>query len=510
MKKFIYGCLLLSFLFTLLYVTPCYAFSKSDVQNLAYNFVTNNDNITNKDLFYETIDNFDISNVNNLDFSEFFDNNDYSLFSFQKVENSRQLYFYIIPNNVEFPIEASSFPGRNFYISNMGSFTINYTTANGCRWTGTIRNQVNTHERTTVIEYIMYIDEQNVYKTNDGNPILLTAPYNTPSWFVNTGPYTEDQQEFTFYINELVTTPYVDILTDNGIGGIYTFENVPVLYSSNNFGYLVDTLENHVLESDALGFYYLSGSGDMWTYKNIYERTLGVNELYSNDYITVNYDSNDYPHISLKNSVIFKNVLYVYNIYDSNQQQVNGIFYLGDSSTVISGGLIDTSNFGDSYFNQFNGLDNIINNNDNTQAIIDNQNNNTSAIISNINDDSNIDNIISGDLSGDYEDFGAKFGYTPYEDPYLSFIWGFYNNCATAMFRTGNFYIHFPLRNGTEYYIYANDIYLTNGTLKTFISTFLTFLIYFEICNMISHWITELETVNTDILKDTDVEMRFM
>lgn len=284
----------------------------------------------------------------------------------------------------------------------------------------------------------------NVYNLNNPNDLEYLGNWTSPEYFF-------------INLNTNSNTQYVNINTDTG----NTLTQVPIIYT-NNFGTLEDNKYIYYL-NDVLGFWFYNGSS--WTYKQIYNRSKEMVLLTNNKYMTFSY-FNDYEEVnlSLTDLVTYTNVVYYYNVTNAQFESANAYFIIGDSFTSISNNTIDTSSLPSDYNQQWKDLDTIINDNENTQQIIDN-----------INDGQQVDSILDEFLIVSGDDFAESLGYSPHANSYADFIYQLIDDICDTLYDSGDVYFDYQLHGGPVYRIYSSNIYLPNGVLKTFISSALVF-----------------------------------
>lgn len=285
---------------------------------------------------------------------------------------------------------------------------------------------------------------------------------------------------FNIILNTDNNTKYFNITTDTGNDIL----NIPVL-NSFNFGTLNDNTYIYYIH-DLLGFWYWTGSN--WTYKTIYNRNKDMVILKNNNYMSFNY-FNDYEQANLyiNDIVQYKNVIYHYQITNAQFDSIDSYFLVGNNNTIISNNSIDTNNFGNDYLNQFNGLDNIINNNDNTTEIIDS--------ITNID---NIDNTIDSYLSGDINSWSNDLGYSPLENPFSAFLFELVENVYTSLTVRQDVSLDFNHHNTTNWVINSRDFITPNSPVKNLITWCLVFLWIYGNYKYYHYLITIIQTAKID------------
>lgn len=305
------------------------------------------------------------------------------------------------------------------------------------------------------------------------NSYTNSNSYNTTSYTDTTitlGTGAQYRTRYLLYTNDFlgVTGPYqnVDIL-DLGASGLIlntnsNSQNLSIIdttnyevnfttISDNMFGYFYN-LDNSNVDVDDLGFWYYNGSE--WVYKELFTRYHDntYNHLNNNSYLTFNYNNSiNADEIYINDFYKYYNVIYNYRIYNSNDFSNEHLYFLyTNSNTIISNNTIDLSTFTDSYYNQFEDLDLIINQNENTSKIINS--------IENSEDSFSGDEPTFNDLPGiEIEDISEDF-----------FTW-LLTSFLNVLNNNDNTYIDIPIYN-ENYRIYSDTFILTIEPLRTFIN----------------------------------------
>lgn len=207
----------------------------------------------------------------------------------------------------------------------------------------------------------IYYTGNKIYSSYNNNTIIRNGGDYSPSTLFDKNVYLGKYFEINLNTNN--NTEYFNIVTDTG----NDIEDIAVL-NSYNFGTLEDNTYIYYIH-DLLGFWYWTGNS--WTYKTIYNRNKDMVLLKNNEYMNYSYFNNyESANLIINSLYQYKNVIYHYQITNSEFNSVDAYFLIGDDTTLITNNTIDTTNFNNNYLSQFEGLDNIINNNDNTQNII--------------------------------------------------------------------------------------------------------------------------------------------
>lgn len=342
---------------------------------------------------------------------------------------------------------------RNFPMinggSNVSSINYNITYSN---------NSLNISQLSNNSSAGSYNHNANIYYT--GNKIY--SGYNNNTIIRNGGDYSPSTlfdknvylgKYFEINLNTNNNTEYFNIVTDTG----NDIEDIPVL-NSYNFGTLEDNTYIYYIH-DLLGFWYWTGNS--WTYKTIYNRNKDMVLLKNNEYMNYSYFNNyESANLMINNLYQYKNVIYHYQITNSEFNSVDAYFLIGDDTTLITNNTIDTTNFNNDYLSQFEGLDNIINNNDNTQNIIN-------AIESG--DKLVIDALTSTTLESGEEPTIENLPEIEIEDISEDFFTWLLSEFLIVLNNDNNTYLEIPIYNNS-YRIYSNEFILNIEPLRTFIN----------------------------------------
>lgn len=285
----------------------------------------------------------------------------------------------------------------------------------------------------------------------DGTVVYSAGTYK-PNSDIFSGRYTNDKFEFS---------PISSYFTTASIDGLSTPNNVYVY--DGRFGILtLGYLEK---------FSHLSS-----IYKVIYcySKSSGWYELNSSavDNFTGYYVQDDVLTYTVDLSNLRGDMLLLFsfqpNSFDFNNQDF--WLYIKSPYTYISNGIIfPNKTFSGDYYNNYN-------DDNNTDKITDNNTNDTENITDTLTDDSQVDNILGSNLSGD--NLLNNIGYNPIQNPFSTIILNTMTNFTDALLGSGSQTLSFTIFNNTIS-ISSDDFVLPNGELRNFISLICNgFLVY--------------------------------
>lgn len=283
--------------------------------------------------------------------------------------------------------------------------------------------------------------DMNIYTNSQGNTIKWGIGYENPSNVLN-GEFVDDY--FTFLLS-----PSIPTITING-------DSVPYFNfdgnQANDFYLGVLGLAQNYYDSELFEYRYYQGK---WKLNKI-TKIQNIGE-----------EDQNLISVTLNGKYFASNTLYSLQMNpdpDSDFAPYSQPFFIKDRHTSITNGALDLDNtFSGDYYNNYN-------NDTNTNDIINS--------ITDGNPDSELAPIETM-LSGDAQDVANNFGFWSAIGPNL-FPSNIYNRIYDRMkmvtdvlYDSGDVYFDFSMHGETPTRIHSSDIYLPNGVLKTFISTFL-------------------------------------
>lgn len=198
--------------------------------------------------------------------------------------------------------------------------------------------------------------------------------------------------------------------------------------------------------------------------------------------------------ISISSSRIQFNTKYYlnYDLYvDGNNSPVysNGINFMWlPFNAIINDISGDSSDYSGDYNTGY-----IINVGSGDYDLQDNTNN----IIDSIVDDSEVDNIVNEYLSGDINDISSKFGFTPLDNPFTTFLLHILESTYNAL-TIREPVILYANYNGMEFVLNSDDFITPESNIKTFVKSLMIFIYIYGNYKYFHYLITLVETARID------------
>lgn len=285
--------------------------------------------------------------------------------------------------------------------------------------------------------YFFYTDT-NIYTNYYNGNLKYSAGYMTPTEIFN-GPFVDDY--FTFLLSSSIPT-----ITING-------DSVPYIEHNTNQAstYVLGELglAENFYNAELFTYRWQQGS---WKLQNI--RTLE----------NIGPTTDNLIDVTIRGDWINPNTLYSLQMNpdpDSDFVPYSQPFFVKNRFTSITNGALDLDNtFSGDYYNNYN-------NDSNTQDIINNTN-----------DNDNVDNIINDQLSGDVNDFAAKVGYNPIQNPFIHVIEFLLNGICNTVLGSGDVTLDFSFA-GYTWVLDSSDLATPTNALTTFMSVLLSALYVF-------------------------------
>lgn len=301
------------------------------------------------------------------------------------------------------------------------------------------------YQNMNIAYYGFYIGDKKIYTNNNLNVV------STKNW-VYSNNYSDDKFEFS---------PTSNYFSTASIDGLSTPNNVYVY--NGRLGILT------------LG-YLEKFSNLSHIYKVVYRYSKSTGWYELNASVTDNFDNYNIQDDILTYTVDLSNLrtdtLLLFSFQPNSLDFNNQDFwlYLKSPYTYISNGIIYPSQtFSGDYYNNYN-------DDSNTDKITDNNTNDTENITDTLTDDSQVDNILGSNLSGD--NLLNNIGYNPIQNPFSTIILNTMTNFTDALLGSGSQTLSFTVFNNTIS-ISSDDFVLPNGELRNFISLICNgFLVY--------------------------------
>lgn len=335
---------------------------------------------------------------------------------------------------------------------------------------------------------------KNVYTANTGGSLVWSAGSYNPSNFFDEWHWKD--QYFSYnYISSLN-----DIIVDED------FATMKQISKSDIASYLAE-----------FGLYTIL---DLNTYKpryTIYKYMKPQN--YFEPIIT--YDYNNYEKVNdslgriyLTNNMLIPNTIIEINLFPTNLEDFSPLsilFYVTDSNTIVTTDsttgkpkLDEDNTFDDDYYTRYtNIINNILNENkgnitspsgditgsiDFTPVI-----NGFNGINNTLTDDSEVDNIISNQLSGDYESIAEDIGYHVWDNPFFTFLLNIFEDFYDALTKREDIVIDLSVHN-VPLVLNTRDFTTPPSILKDVIKWCMVFFYIYFNYKYFYHLITLLQT----------------
>lgn len=257
---------------------------------------------------------------------------------------------------------------------------------------------------------------------------------------------------YTYYNNpqnffDFTPNSNLELVSVNGFQNCYYIKNSNWVNGFQNLGSIFKSSNFNTVEIER---YYYNNTTYNWN------RLGTINRL---DFLSL-IDSNNTLNIDLM-STKYTNGGYVYRLtFKSNTIDFNDIvvnIYIESSNDIVNGGVLNTSDtFSGDFYDNYNNT----NNNIETQEKIDN-------VSDTLTDDSQIDDMMTGLLSGD--NLLNEIGFSPIDNPFTSVVLQVVTDVTDIILGSGHEVIEIGWRGHTEY-LDSDDFVLPNGIIKTFIS----------------------------------------
>lgn len=475
-KKFFLN-LLFMLLLTLLLGSwsTCYAVEKGQIQNLAYNWYTNYMNWTD-----ETTRQFITAKDSGFDnVSELFNSN-YGIIATRY--NSTEFYVYIVPNN--YSTNNQQYISNNnygWYIYEIGWIRFTSNSISSLK-----RNSVTGGRHGSNID-VVYTDFDIYNGNNSSSSIVYNAGYYTPSWFDLTGDY------YSSMVWEFSPTSNSQTVTINGgnqwqyhaitggwniyLGSITDSEWVDKI--QYRVGYWNNTLNQFSpVSSSTYTIYDYSKNGPLYKYW------------------TSTNNGNTYTTGIYLDTYKYQNCVLQLVITSEVPNELTTIYYdylITNSKTYINAGIFYPNlTFSGDYVQDYNNQTETNQEQDNTDNIIDS--------INDINDDSQVDDILDGYFSGDYNDMANQWGFNPFQNPYYDFLKSVLFGICDVLADQRNVTLDISFF-GRSIILHSEDFVTPNNLITQFVKYVLIFFYLYGCFKFFYSVIISFETADIETIK---------
>ena len=311
----------------------------------------------------------------------------------------------------------------------------------------------------------------------------------TPSWFNIDGQYyNPDRWEFTR--NGTLSTIY---------GSQWPYS---VLQASNdtNFGSVIDSMHvqqirwRYASYNNSLGQF---GNYSSWYYLYDYNGNGNIALFWPSYSTQVNGKWQTSIHMSTAN---YQNCIIQLEIISTDSDiwaTLGYTYYIKNNNTYISGDIIyPLLTFSGDYNNDYNNQ----NQNNINQENVDNTINSINNINNTITDDSQVDDILNGYFSGDYNDMADQWGFNPFQNPYYDFLKTFLFGVCDVLADQRNVTLDISFF-GRTIILHSEDFITPNNLITQFVKYVLIFFYIYSCFKFFYSVIISFETADIETIK---------
>lgn len=192
----------------------------------------------------------------------------------------------------------------------------------------------------------------------------------------------------------------------------------------------------------------------------------------------------------------FQNCILQLVITSQQPNELTTIYYdylITNSKTYINGGIFYPNlTFSGDYVQDYNNQTETNQQEDNTNNIIDS--------INDINDDSQVDDILNGYFSGDYNDMANQWGFNPFQNPYYDFLKSVLFGICDVLADQRNVTLDISFF-GRSIILHSEDFITPNNLITQFVRYVLIFFYIYGCFKFFYSVIISFETADIETIK---------